>query len=63
MRQLKILMSIVVNKFHHVATQDPGHGTKFVTLPSFYIAILASTNGQVSICLDMYIDKLLFTSG
>ena len=22
------------NVFHHVATQDPGHGTKFVTLPS-----------------------------
>ena len=34
MRQLKILISIVLNKFHHVATQDPGHGTKFVTLPS-----------------------------
>ena len=34
MRQLKILMSIVLNKFHHAATQYPGHGTKFVTLPS-----------------------------
>ena len=34
MWQLKILVSIVLNNFHHVATHDPGHGTKFVTLPS-----------------------------
>ena len=48
MWQLKILLSIIsvhpaasqntiliVNfQCHHAATQDPGHGTKFVTLPS-----------------------------
>ena len=34
MWQLKILVSIVKYNFHHVATQNPGHGTKFVTLPS-----------------------------
>ena len=34
MRQLNILVSIVNFKFHHAATQYPGHGTKFVTLPS-----------------------------
>ena len=34
MQQLKILMYVVLNNFHHVATQNPGHGTKFVTLPS-----------------------------
>ena len=31
---IQILLSIVTFKFHHVATQNPGHGTKFVTLPS-----------------------------
>ena len=30
--ELKILASITI--FHHAATQNPGHGTKFVTLPS-----------------------------
>ena len=25
---------IVIYYLHHVATQDPGHSTKFVTLPS-----------------------------
>ena len=34
MRQLKILMSIILNNIHHAATHHPGHGTKFVTLPS-----------------------------
>ena len=34
MWQPKILVSIVLHKFHHVATQYPGHDTKFVTLPS-----------------------------
>ena len=24
----------VKHNFHHAATQDPGHGTKLVTLPS-----------------------------
>ena len=36
MRQLNILVSIVNFEFHHAATQNPGHGTKFVTLPSIY---------------------------
>ena len=40
MWQLKILMSIVLNKFHHAATQDPGHSTKIVTLPFHYIVML-----------------------
>ena len=26
--------TIVHYTFHHAATQNPGHGTKFVTLPS-----------------------------
>ena len=26
-------------QFHHVATQYPGHGTKFVTLPSSYCVV------------------------
>ena len=30
---------IVNYNFHHVATQDPGHGTKFVPLPSSYLTL------------------------
>ena len=30
----QILVYIVKYIFHHAATQYPGHGTKFVTLPS-----------------------------
>ena len=37
--------------FHHVATQYPGHGTKFVTLPSFY---MSSILGQV-LCVSNYV--------
>ena len=29
----QILLSFVDFQFHHVATQNPGHSTKFVTLP------------------------------
>ena len=34
MQKCKFLISIVLHKLHHAATQHPGHGTKFVTLPS-----------------------------
>ena len=33
MQQLTILVSIIYYEFHHAATHNPGHGTKFVTLP------------------------------
>ena len=37
---IQILLTIVNFKFHHAATYNPGHGTKFVTLPSpvFYVS-------------------------
>ena len=43
--------AIVLHIFHHVATQNPGHGTKFVTLPSFY---MSSILGQV-LCVSNYV--------
>ena len=29
----QVTVFIVFSIFHHAATQNPGHGTKFVTLP------------------------------
>ena len=31
--------SIIHYIFHHAATEDPSHGTKFVTLPSSYLTL------------------------
>ena len=40
------------NVFHHVATQDPGHGTKFVTLPSSYLTLkVYDRSGSMYLCI------------
>ena len=48
---LAVTQILLFSSFHHAATQNPGHGTKFVTLPSFYIS---SILGQV-LCVSNYV--------
>ena len=46
-------MSII--NFHHAATQDPGHGTKFVTLPSSYLTLkVYGRSGSMCLCIGNY---------
>ena len=49
MQQHKILFFPVIHYFHHATTQYPGHGTKFVMLPS-PIYIKSSKIDQVLLC-------------
>ena len=48
-QQLKILVSNVNFNLHHVASQNPGHSIKFVTLPSFILLYRCSMH-VISYC-------------
>ena len=40
------------NVFHHVATQNPGHSTKFVTLSSSYLTLkVYGKSGSMYLCI------------
>ena len=45
-----------LKQFHHAATQDPGHDTKFVTLPSSYY-VMNLINVLLSILYVIVIDN------
>ena len=43
---------IVSYCLHHAATQYPGHGTKFVTLPSSYLTLkVYDKSGSIDLCI------------
>ena len=41
-----------IHYYHHAATQDPGHGTKFVTLPSSYLYKSIMVGQTVNVLCD-----------